>query len=399
MGRGFKLTQLQVDRTKGKTLLADGAGLYLNITENGSRSWLYRYMLLSKAHWMGLGSYPDLSLAGAREQAAEARKLTRQGIDPLARKREQTQVLRAASAKVITFDEAAKQFIEDNKAGWRNPKHVAQWRATLETYASPMIGALDVALIETSHIINVLKPIWTKKTETASRLRGRIENVLDWATVHKYRSGENPARWKGYLEHILPKPSAVAKVEHHPALPWKEAAVFMKALREQQGVGARALEFLVLTVARSGEVRLATWDEFDLESGVWTVPSKRMKAGREHRVPLAMRAVSIAQEMKDLYGMKGYVFPGAREGRPLSDMTLTAVLKRMGRSDLTAHGFRSTFRDWAAEVTTYPAEMAEMALAHTVSDKVEAAYRRGDLFDKRRKMSEDWSSFCDAQCS
>ncbi len=399
MGRGFRLTQLQVDRTKGKNLLADGAGLYLNITENGSRSWLYRYMLLGKAHWMGLGSYPDVSLVEAREQAAEARKLTRQGIDPLTQKREHKQVVRATLGKLITFDEAAKQFIADNQAGWRNPKHVAQWHATLETYASPKIGALDVGLIETAHIVNILKPIWTKKTETASRVRGRIENVLDWATVHRYRSGENPARWKGHLEHILPKPSAVAKVEHHAALPWKETATFMKALRKQEGIGARALEFLILTAARSGEVRLAPWSEFDLDAGVWTVSSERMKARREHRVPLPARAVAIVREMKNLNSAESYVFPGTKTGRPMSDMTLTAVLKRMERGALTAHGFRSTFRDWAAEATDYPAEMAEMALAHTVSDKVEAAYRRGDLFDKRRKMTEDWSNFCNTPCS
>lgn len=397
MGHGFKLTQFQVDRQKTPGVHSDGAGLYLNVTKNSSKSWLYRYMISGKAHWMGLGSYPDVSLALAREHAAEYRKLVRQGVDPLAEKHKQRDLLRAAIAKAISFDKAAEQFIEDNKAGWKNPKHVSQWKNTLAAYASPTIGKLDVSLVETAHVITILKPIWTDKTETATRLRGRIENVLDWATVHKYRTGENPARWKGHLEHLLPNPSKVANKKHHAALPWRETEAFMASLRKQEGIGARALEFAILTAARSGEVRLSTWDEIDMNLGVWTIPAMRMKASRDHRVPLSKQAIAVLKQMESLFGTKGLVFPGAKEGSPLSDMTLTAVLRRMKLDDLTAHGFRSSFRDWAAEATHYPSEMAEMALAHTVSNKVEAAYRRGDMFEKRRRMMQDWADFGEQQ--
>lgn len=403
MGRGFKLTQLQVEKLKTEGVHGDGAGLCLNVTKGGSKSWLFRYMIAGKARWMGLGSYPDVSLADARDKAAEARKLVRQGIDPLGEKQQQRAILKAAVAKTITFDKAAEQFIEKNKAQWKNTKHIAQWRSTLDTYASPVIGGLDVALIELPHILKILEPLWTEKTETASRLRGRIEKVLNWAKVSGYRQGENPARWGGHLESILPAPSKVAKVEHHAALPWQEAGAFMANLRKQEGIGARALEFAILTAARSGEVRLATWPEFDLHAGIWIVPAVRMKAKKEHRVPLTKRTLEILKQMEREHGTKGYVFPGARkakdggEAKPLSDMTLTAVLRRMDLGDLTAHGFRSTFRDWAAESTTFPSEMAEMALAHTVSDKVEAAYRRGDMFEKRRRMMQAWNDYCDKE--
>lgn len=396
MGRGFKLTQLKIDRLRSPGIYGDGAGLSLKVTTGGSKSWIFRYMLVGKAHWMGLGSYPDVSLAEAREKAADMRKLTRQGIDPLAERRKEQNVIRAAIAKTITFDAAAEKFIDAHKAGWKNPKHVDQWRNTLATYASPVIGKLDVSLIDTAHVMRILEKddFWTTKTETASRVRGRIESVLDWATARKYRTGENPARWKGHLDKLLPARTKVAKREHHAALPWREIGAFMVELRNQAGVAARAVELAILTAARSGEVRGATWDEIDLEAGVWIVPADRMKAGKEHRVPLSGKALTLLKAQKEAFPL-GLCFPGMKAGKALSDMSLTAVLRRMERQDITVHGFRSTFRDWAAETTGYPSEMVEMALAHTISNKVEAAYRRGDLFEKRRRLMQDWSDFCD----
>ena len=396
MGRGFKLTQLQVDKQKTKGVYPDGAGLYLNVTIGGSKSWLYRYMLAGKQHWMGLGSYPDVSLAEAREKAADARKMTRQNIDPLAEKRQATNIIRASIAKAMSFDKAAEQFIDAHKSGWKNEKHIDQWRNTLATYASPVIGNLDVSMIETSHVMKILEKdnFWHEKTETAHRVRGRIESVLDWATARKYRSGENPARWKGHLDKLLPARTKVKRTEHHAALPWAEIGAFMADLRQQVGIAARAVEYTILTAARSGEVRGATWDEIDLDAGVWIVPADRMKAKKEHRVPLSTKALALLAEQKKLFP-EGFVFPGAKEGKPLSDMSLTAVLRRMDRNEITVHGFRSTFRDWAAESTAYPGEMVEMALAHTIGNKVEAAYRRGDLFEKRRRLMQDWSDFCD----
>lgn len=400
MGRGFKLTQLQVDKQKAKGVYPDGAGLYLNVTIGGSKSWLYRYMLTGKQHWMGLGSYPDVSLAEAREKAADARKLTRQNIDPLAEKRQATSIIRASIAKAMSFDKASEQFIDAHKAGWKNAKHVDQWRNTLATYASPIIGNLDVSLIETAHIMRILEKnnFWNEKTETAHRVRGRIESVLDWATARKYRSGENPARWKGHLDKLLPARTKVKKTEHHAALPWEEIGVFMADLRKQEGIAAKAVEFTILTAARSGEIRGVTWEEIDLNAGVWIVPADRMKAKKEHRIPLSTKAITLLTEQKKLFP-EGFVFPGAKEGKPLSDMSLTAVLRRMERNEVTVHGFRSTFRDWAAESTAYPGEMVEMSLAHTIGNKVEAAYRRGDMFEKRRRLMQDWSDYCDRKDS
>lgn len=400
MGRGFKLTQLQVDKLKIEGIHSDGAGLSLKVTKNGSKSWVYRYMLAGKAHWMGLGSYPDVSLAEAREKAAELRKLTRQGIDPLAEKQKQASTIRAAIAKAITFNDASEQYIEARAPSWKNAKHVDQWRNTLKTYAGPVIGHIDVAAIDTGHIMRILEKdqFWTTKTETASRVRGRIESVLDWATVRKYRAGENPARWKGHLDKLLPARTKVKKTGHHAALPWVEIGQFMKDLRTQVGISARAVELAILTAARSGEVRGAVWDEIDLDAGMWIIPAERMKAKKEHRIPLSGQALKLLSQQKEAYPL-GLVFPGAKikDGKQtqLSDMSLTAVLRRMSRHDITVHGFRSSFRDWAAESTAYPNEMVELALAHTIGNKVEAAYRRGDMFEKRRRMMNDWAGFCD----
>jgi len=392
-----ELGPLDVKRIVEPGLHAVGgvAGLHLQVLPSGGKSWLLRIVIGGKRREVGLGGFPDVPLALAREKAREVRETVQQGRDPIAERAAARSALTAQRGAEITFDECAEKFIAAKSAEWRSAKHAAQWTATLTTYASPVLGTMQVRDIELAHIVKVLEKddFWTAKTETASRVRGRIESVLDWATVRGYRKGENPARWKGHLDKVLPAPKKVAKVEHHAALPVDEIGAFMRDLRQREGIAARALEVLILTATRSGELRGMTWAEVNLDEAVWIVPAARMKAKREHRVPLSVRVIEVLRGLPVVAG--GLVFPGMREGSPLSDMTLTAVLRRMGRGDLTAHGFRSTFRDWAAERTNYPRDVAEMALAPTIGDKVEAAYRRGDLFDKRTRMMEDWARFCD----
>ena len=371
----------------------DGDGLYLQVSAYGTKSWLFRFTLAGKAREMGLGAVNTVTLAEAREEARRCRKLVRDGIDPIeARKAEKLSVL-ADAAKVMTFKQCAEAYINAHEAGWRNAKHASQWRNTLTTYAYPVFGNLSVAAVDTGMVMKVLEPIWNTKTETASRLRGRIESVLDWATARKHRHGDNPARWKGHLDMLLPARSKVAKVEHHAALAYDGMGTFMALLRTQDGISAKGLEFQILTGTRAGEVVGAMWSEFDLVKKTWTIPGDRMKAGREHRVPLSDAAVAVLEAMAKVRS-SDYVFPGAKDKRPLSGMAFLMLLRRMGHGDLTAHGFRSTFRDWAAERTAYPRDVAEMALAHTIGDKVEAAYRRGDLFEKRTRLMQDWADFC-----
>ncbi len=375
---------------------ADGGNLYLFVRAQ-SRSWVLRYVGPDgRRRNMGLGSMHSVSLAEARKQAAilrEQLKHPTSPVDPLTGRQQQRQANKLVSRRKMTFRECGDAYIKAHEGEWKNIKHVQQWENTLKTYAYHFLGDLPVEAVDEALVLKVLLPIWNNKTETAKRLRGRIESVLDWATFNKYRHGENPARWKGHLEHSLAKPSKVAKVVHHPALPYQEIADFMSELRGREGVSARALEFLILTAARSGEVRGAVWDEVDLVQKIWTVPAVRMKAEREHRVALSDAAVQLLQSLPRVAGI-GFVFPGAKVAVSMSDMTLTAVLKRMARQDITVHGFRSTFRDWAAEATNYSHEMAEMALAHTVSNKVEAAYRRGDLLEKRFSMMNVWADYC-----
>jgi integrase len=340
---------------------------------------------------MGIGSARDLSLAQARGKAADCRRLLVEGKDPI-RERNRAKLDEAVAAtEQMTFDQCATAYIAAHKDGWRNTKHAAQWESTLRLHASPVIGTLPVADIALPQIMKILEPIWREKTETATRIRGRVESIIDWATVRGFRTGDNPARWRGHLDHLLPKPSKVAKVEHHAAVAFDQLQEFFERLRQQDGTGARALSFLILTGARSGEVRGATRGEIDFEAGVWTVPGERMKAGREHRVPLSSAALELIAASKAVSD-QALLFPAPRGGQ-LSDMTLSAVMRRM-KVQAVPHGFRSTFRDWCAECTDFPREVAEMALAHAISDKVEAAYRRGDLFDKRRQLMERWAIFC-----
>lgn len=375
------------------------AGLALQVLDSGGRSWILRATVGTKRRDMGLGGYPDVTLADAREAARTARAKIKQGVDPIQEGQAAREILRLSQANAVPFKKAALAYIESHELSWKNAKHAQQWRNTLETHAYPHIGDTMVSDIELPHVLKVLEPIWREKTETASRLRGRIEKVLDWATTRGYRKGLNPARWRGHLDNLLPAPNKIAKEEHHAALSIGEVGGFMEKLRTHTGMGARALEFGILTAARSGEVRGARWGEIDFDDCVWTVPGNRMKAGREHRVPLSDAAMAMLMDIRAGLNLPdgeeppadGLVFVAPRGGI-LSDGTLNAVIRRMGL-DVVQHGFRSTFRDWASERTNYPNEVAEMALAHTIPSKVEAAYRRGDLFEKRRRLMADWAEF------
>ena len=367
------------------------SGLALQITPSGARCWVLRVAVGGKRRHMGLGGYPDVTLAGAREAALAARAQISEGIDPVAERQAKRSALAAAVAATMTFSEAAEKYIAAHESGWKSPKSAAQWNSSLLSYAYPVIGKISVGDIETAHIMRVLEPIWATKTETASRLRGRIESILDWATVRGFRKGENPARWRGHIEHLLAARADVQKTVHHAAMDYREVGAFLVALRQQEGLGARALEFAILNAARSGEVRGATWAEIDLDAAVWTIPAGRMKAEKEHRVPLSAESLALLGTLPRMVGTD-LVFPNAKNA-VLSDMTLTAVLRRMG-VPVTAHGFRSTFRDWAGETTAYPREVIEHALAHLLKDKAEAAYARGSLFDKRRRLMADWAKFC-----
>jgi len=394
MGRTIeKLTALAVNRAKEPGYYGDGGGLYLQVSKTGTKSWIFRYVRAGKERQMGLGPLHTVSLAQAREHARKCRSMLLAGADPLESRRAQQLEDTLERAKTITFDYCAKAYIDAHRGSWKNAKHAAQWESTMATYASPIIGKLPVASIDTALVVKVLQPIWEEKTETATRVRSRIENILDWATVSHFRTGDNPARWRGHLDNLLADPGRVARVSHHAALPWQEIGSFMVDLRQREGTAARAVEFAILTAARSGEVRGAHWSEIDLDAAVWTVPAERMKAGREHRVPLSTAALALLKAMPDV---GDHVFPGQRGDAPLSDMSLTAVLRRMGRDDITVHGFRSTFRDWCAEsvANSFPREVCEHALAHSLPDKVEAAYRRGDLIEKRKVLMQVWSDFC-----
>lgn len=384
------LKKQQLDKIDGMHAMGHPPGLYLYV-KGACKSWMLRYSFGGKRRDMSLGPFGEITLKQAQDKAIAEREKIRAGIDPLASRQAVNQAAAVAKAKAITFKECAQKYIAAHRAGWKNEKHVRQWENTLSTYAFPIVGDLPVEAVDVNLVIQIIEPIWTTKNETAGRLRGRIESVLDWATVRKYRQGENPARWKGNLDHLLPAQTKVQKVEHHAALPYTDMPTFWPLLLEQQGMGALALQLLILTATRSGEVRGAAWHEIDLDAAVWIIPAARMKAEREHRIPLSSQAIDLLKRVPKMHGTD-LVFPGLRN-KPLSDMTLTAVLRRMGRGDITAHGFRSTFRDWTAETTNYPREVAEMALAHAVGNAVEAAYRRGDLFDKRRRLMADWANY------
>jgi integrase len=374
-------------------LYADGGNLYLRIASGGTKGWIFRYALAGKARDMGLGAFPTVPLAEAREKAERLRRLVAAGVDPIEARNKEREATLLETARAMTFEQCAKAFIASHEAGWKNDKHRAQWRSTLTTYCNPVFGALPVHAVDTGLVMKALGPIWAAKPETAARVRGRIEAVLNWAKVRGYRDGENPAQWRGHLDHLLPAKSKVRKVQHHAALPYRDVGALMQELREQTSMTARALEFLILTATRTSETLGARWDEINFEQRMWTIPAKRMKGEREHRVPLSARAIAALKEMAEIR-QSDLIFPGAKQGCALSQMALAMLLRRRGRADITVHGFRSSFRDWAAECTSFPHEAAEMALAHAVGDKVEAAYRRGDLLEKCRKLMEAWAAYC-----
>jgi integrase len=380
-----KLTTLSVRQRHRRGLFGDGGGLFLQVSERGAKSWIFRFKKDGRLRVMGLGPVHTVSLAEAREEARLCRKARLGGIDPIDARRAVRIEERIEAARAMSFAECAAACIAAHRAGWRNPKHAAQWPSTLAAYVYPIFGGLPVQVIDTGLVVKAIEPIWTTKPETASRVRGRIESVLDWAAARGYRQGENPARWRGHLENLLPKKSKVRRVEHHAALPYVEISAFMGELRGQEGIAARALAFAILTAARTGEVIGATWAEIDVAARLWTIPAERMKAGKEHRVPLSEAAIAILGQMDQ----------GRDKVFPISNMAMAMLLRRTGRGDLTVHCFRSSFSDWCAERTAFPSEVREMALAHTVADKVEAAYRRGDLFEKRRALAEAWAKFCD----
>jgi integrase len=397
-----KLTPLSVKSASRPGLYGDGHGLYLQVSKFGTKSWLFRFMRDGAARKMGLGAVHTVTLAKAREMASEARLRLLDGDDPIDARNARRAAARVVAARAITFKECADKYIAANEASWRNAKHRDQWFATFNPTrrgslefpaATEAINKLPIAAIDTALVLKVLEPIWTATPESAGRIRGRIESVLNWAAVRELRIGENPARWRGHLENVLPQRSKVRKVKHHAALPYSEQPAFMAELRSKEGVSARALEVTILTASRTGETIGARWPEFDLGAKLWTIPGERMKAGKEHRVPLSDRVVAI---LKALPRDGEFVFPGAKADRPLSNMAMLEIMRGMRGKGSTVHGFRSTFRDWTSEQTAYPHELCEIALAHAVSDKTEAAYRRGDMMEKRRRLMADWATYCES---
>lgn len=385
-----KLTAAKVDKETDPGRYGDGNGLWLQVTAQKTKSWLFRYMRDGKARQMGLGPVSLVSLAEARTRASDARRVILDGKDPIEHRKAERLAAKIEAAKGVSFQQCAERYIKAHEASWRNPKHRQQWPSTLARYVYPAIGTLPVSAVDTGLVLKVIEPLWATKPETAGRVRGRIEAVLDWATAREYRSGDNPARWRGHLDKLLPSKRKLRAVRHHAALPYAQIPAFMSRLRAQEFVSARALEFTILTVSRTGEVIGALWPEINFEAKVWTVPAGRTKSGKEHRVPLSDRAVELLEALPREDG-NDHVFLGKRTGAGLSNMAMLEHVKPRG---ITVHGFRSTFRDWAAETTAYPNHVVEMALAHVIGDKVEAAYRRGDLFEKRRRLMRDWAAHC-----
>lgn len=379
------LTTIEIKNAK-PGFHSDGNGLYLMVKPTGAKSWIYRFQLNGRRREMGLGSLVDVSAKDARQRATEARAMHLAGVDPISAR------VKAAPIVATTFEDFAVSYVEDNRHGWKNAKHAQQWGNTLATYAFPKIGRLAPADITVDHVLAVLKPIWKEKTETASRLRGRLEKILDSAKVRGLRTGENPAAWKGNLEHVLANPDKLSPVKHHAALPYNQVAEFMERLTGCEGTGALCLEWVILTACRSGEARLATWAEIDFENLIWTVPAERMKSKREHRVPLTPEMLSVLERAREVQTNE-WVFPSVRKGVALSDMALTSILRRL-HPGITAHGFRSTFRDWCAEATEFANELAEMALAHSIASSTERAYRRGDMLERRREVMSAWNKYC-----
>lgn len=387
-----KLTDRTVKSKTERGLYSDGNGLNLQITKAGVKSWLFRFMLDGKAREMGLGPIHEVTLSQARLDALDCKKMVREGIDPIEDRKQRLMNRKVANKPMPDFKDCAEKYMRAHSPSWRNAKHQQQWANSLTNHVYPKLGSMPVNTIERSHIMQVLDPIWRDKTETAKRIRGRIETVLSWATVQGFREGENPARWRGHLDNLLPKPSALKKEKHFAALPYQEIKSFMDELRQREANSANALRLIILTATRSSEARSATWSEFDLDKATWTIPAERMKAQKEHIIPLCKEAVELINALPHM-ASNDYLFAGVRSGKPLSDMVFAALMKRMGRTGITTHGFRSTFRDWAAEQTAFPREVIEAALSHKLKDKVEAAYFRSNLLDKRRELMDKWADY------
>jgi integrase len=390
------LTKKFVEKALPPGRYGDGNNLFLQVGPTGTKSWLFRYQRgLNSAgkpqeRWAGLGAAHTFDLEEARERARRMRQQLADGIDPLDARKAERAAKALEAARTLTFEEAGRQYHAAHERGWSR-KHSAQFLATLEANVFPKIGKLPVASIDTGLILKCLEAIWTDKPETANRVRGRIESILDWATVRGYRTGDNPARWGGHLSEVLPSPASIAKPKHYAALPYAELPEFMEKLATVESIAARALEFTILTAARTGETIGARWDEIDLQSATWTVPGERMKAGKQHKVPLSERAVAILEAIPREAG--GFVFVGASAGAHLGKLSMYRVMKRL-RDDIDVHGFRSSFSDWAHEVSAFPNHVIEMSLAHSVGSAVERSYRRGDLFDKRHQLMATWAKFC-----
>lgn len=388
------LTALQVKNAKPGDRLTDGGGLRLDVDQNGNRAWVFRFTspVTSKERYAGLGSAADVPLAQARDAAQEARSLVRNGIDPIEHRNAQRKAAKVEASRSITFKAYAEQFISGREAGWKNPKHRQQWRNTLRDYAYPVIGHMPIADVDTASVLSVLRPIWQDTPESASRLRGRIESILSAAKAEGLRAGENPAAWRGHLDQVLVSRKKVRAIVHHPALPYASLPAFMASLRADTSGASLALQFIILTAARYSEAAFADWREINGRS--WTVPGARMKSKRPHTVPLSDAAMAVLEIAREQYGDTGMIFPGMRDGRPISDVALAKAIKRHGTEPATTHGFRSTFRDWAGDKTTFPREVAEAALAHVIGDETEEAYRRGDALEKRRELMAAWAVYC-----
>ncbi len=398
MARGLhRLTGADLRRSK-PGLYADGGGLYLQVTiakdgKTRNRSWLFRYTIAGRDRWMGLGSLDTIALTEARERARKCRQLRLDGVDPIEQRKLEVAAKAAESAKAVSFEQCAHAYIAAHRNSWRSEKHAQQWPASLRKHVLPVLGSLTVAAIDTPLVLKVLKPVWESAPETASRVRGRIESILDWATVSGFRQGDNPARWSGHLEHLLAAPRKLKPIEHLAAMPYRDAPAFLAQLRDVETVAARAFEFLILTAARRNEVIGARWDEIDFDNAGWIIPGARMKSGREHRVPLPPRAMTIMRDMR-VISQDALIFTGRDGQNRLAQSSFQYLLKALGHRGITAHGFRSAFRDWAGECTNFPREICEAALAHSIGNKVEQAYRRGTALEKRRKLMESWASFC-----
>ena len=390
-----KLNNLSITKTSKPGLYGDGDNLYLQVTATLKKSWIFRFTLNGKSREMGLGSLAILSLADARAKALECRKLLLDGVDPIEARNSAKQARALSEAKRMTFAACSSAYIEAHRSSWKNAKHASQWVNTIATYAGPIIGQLPVNEVDTALVMKVLEPIWYQKTETADRLRNRIEQIIDWAAVRGYRSGENPARWRGHLDKLLPSKASIQPVKHFTALPVNEVGSFMEDLRELEGVAAKALQFLILTATRTSEVIGAKWSEINFETSLWIIPAERMKAKREHRVPLSSQAISILRSLERSENQE-LVFE-SWNGKPLSNNAFLALIKKRMHINVTAHGFRSTFSDWASEKTGHSREVIEMSLAHAIQDATEAAYRRGDLLLKRQSLMIDWAKFCETR--